>query len=154
MDLIVDGIRRDSAVTSGPGKSINHIFKRSCHQEKHKTGKKGELKSCAMEVQCRNAEKGEIRSTHVRYELTGSDIAWNNGSTSPSAVGTLQIQLFRMLDVASQTQGANSCFSSVIRAPTFIKYATWHDLNPYIDLSTTLSFEIRCGPVFSILLVL
>lgn len=62
VNLVVDGIRRDSASTSGPEKSFNRIFKRACHQGKHKNGKTGGLKSCTMEVQSRNADKGEIRA--------------------------------------------------------------------------------------------
>jgi hypothetical protein len=61
-DLVVDGIRRDSASTLRADMSFNRVFKRVCYQGTLNNGRKGGFKSCAMEVRSRNAEKGETES--------------------------------------------------------------------------------------------
>lgn len=59
VDLVVDGIRRESSLSSGSDKSFNRLFKRACYQEKNGS-RKGGLKSCAMEIQTRKSDRGEM----------------------------------------------------------------------------------------------
>jgi hypothetical protein len=160
-DLVVDGIRRDSVSATRQDRSFSRIFRRACYCEKLKNGKTGGLKSCHMKVQSRDIEKGKIYSTSVIETLIRLDVAWKEGK-SPSAVGTLDIQLFQILDGTSQIKDINSQgnvskdhLTAVRRAPAFSEFATWRDFNPYIDPSATPpSFEIRYGPFFSLLSVL
>lgn len=64
VDIVIDGIRRESSSSSGADKCFNRIVKRVCYQEKLKNGKRGGLKSCAMEIQSRNSDNGEIELTN------------------------------------------------------------------------------------------
>lgn len=66
VDLVVDGIRRDCATSTGSDKTFARTFKRVCHQDRLKNGKRGGLKSCAMEIQSRNAENGEANITYLK----------------------------------------------------------------------------------------
>lgn len=60
-DLIVDGILRDSTSVSAANKIFKGTFKKACHQERLKNGKRGGLKACKMEIQSRDTESGEAR---------------------------------------------------------------------------------------------
>lgn len=75
-------------------------------------------------------------------------MAWRGGGP-PSAVGTLEVQLFKILDAARQTTDPNSQRNmpgdalDTRRAPTFAQCASWKEANPFIDLSRAPpSFEI------------
>lgn len=62
-DLVVDGILRESASVSGLTRPIKGHFKRVSHQRKLKNNKRGGLKFYKMEVQRRDARKGETTGT-------------------------------------------------------------------------------------------
>jgi hypothetical protein len=149
-DLVVDGILRESAFVSGPTKSLKGHFRRVSHQSRLKHNKRGGLKFCKMEVRSRDAEKGETAEAKCSNQtLTTLDRTWN-GREHPSAVGSLEIQLFRKEAVADKTAGAASqenrpgdSLGTAKRAPTYSEYAHWKELNPFINPNTTPpSFEI------------
>jgi hypothetical protein len=81
VDLVVDGIRRESSSSSGSDKSFNRMYKRACYQEK-KDNRTGGLKSCAMMIQTRKADEGEIGCRYCAVDLISSRYAldWRRAS--------------------------------------------------------------------------
>ena len=61
VDIVIDGIRRESSSSSGADKCFNRIVKRACYQDRLKNGKRGGLKSSAMEIQSRKTDNGETK---------------------------------------------------------------------------------------------
>ena len=82
-------------------------------------------------------------------KLTILDLVWEGGG-SPSAVGTLELQLFRTGDEPSQTARSNNqgniskdVLNRSKRAPEFVEYVSWRDLNASLDPSSAPpSFEM------------
>ncbi|RAL59900.1 hypothetical protein DID88_000527 [Monilinia fructigena] len=133
VDVIVDGILRASHSNDKPTTQFSRNFHTFVGQVKE--GNKYVNKSFQLQVTKRNTEK-----------------ARNVKSNNPSAVGTIEIQMFRQDPNAHKPHSKDSDSDSDIsslsgertpdlgdaqRAPTFEDYAEWWNLNPCVDEDAT-----------------
>jgi len=135
VDLVVDGVLRKSATVHQRGKKFGKTFKKVCYSEL-KWGRRAGLKSYKMEVRSRNTKKGRnFILPKETARLTSQDVVLT-GENSPSAVGSIQVQIFRIEtteDVDEGSQNAASREPPDQRAPKFDKYPSWSELNCYIN---------------------
>ncbi|KAB8304325.1 hypothetical protein EYC80_003735 [Monilinia laxa] len=133
VDVIIDGILRASHSNDKPTTQFSRNFGTFIGQVKE--GSKYINKSFQLQVTKRNTEK-----------------ARNIKSNKPSAVGTIEIQMFRQdpkahkphskepdsdSDTSSLSSERTPDLGDAQRAPTFEDYSEWWNLNPCVDEDAT-----------------
>lgn len=138
-DFVVDGVLRNCH-SDTLSELFQGAFKKVIYQVPKSNGRRAAVKYSKMKVKERGTVKGKRTSSCTIEETNHLDTVASNNNT-PSAVGTLELRLYRT-DHASSEEAMPSDSEAPIterarRTPAFDNCTEWYDCNSNVNFEGT-----------------
>lgn len=145
-DFVVDGVLRNCQFSS-ISKTFKGSFEKALYQGMKTKTKRGAAKYSKMQVKERVSITGMVSSRCVHEQADVLDVASTNSST-PSAVGSLELRLYRTdpetSDEVKSSEDDTPHTDQADRAPAYDKCAEWYDCNSNLNFEGPLPpFQIE-----------